>query len=535
MPKIEKDLAVIDFETDPFQYGVEPRPFAAGYYTSDDYQKFWGDDCVEQLIDYLKDESPRVIYAHNGGKFDFFFMLDYLDEKLKIINGRISQASILNGLHELRDSYLILPMPLKTHGKKVISYRKFRKQFREKYKQEILSYLYYDCASLYDWVKSFRDLYGSGLTLAGAAFKQLKQTDYPVSNTYTTFDERFRPFYFGGRVQCFKVGSFHGKYKYVDINSAYPFAMMSKHWNGASYLEVFKLPKTGDFFAIIDAVSKGALPTKVGGKLFFPDDSICREYYASGWEILAGLETNTLTIINIKKIYVPTFTNDFSEYVEKFFTIKLQAEKDGDTTARTFAKLMLNSCYGKFGQDGRKYEKFAIAPLGGYPEGDGWASYSDLESGHCIFSQPDPSDNFYNVATAASITGFVRAYLWRAICTSGGVLYCDTDAILCSEFAGDVGDKLGQWDIEAEPVEIHIAQRKMYAIKMGDGSTKKACKGVRLSFNQIKSGVENKQNNVFKRAAPAYSLKYGARFFTREINFKDYEKNASNNPPTGVE
>lgn len=525
-------LAVIDFETDPFKYGEPVAPFAAGYYDGDSYEQFWGNDCVEQLIDHLREEEPSVIYAHNGGKFDFFFMLDYFDESLKLINGRIASAKILGGQHELRDSYLILPMPLKTHGKKVISYRKMHKQFREKYKQEILSYLRFDCVSLYDWVKSFRDLYGNGLTLAGSAFKQLKKTGYTVQNTYENYDAFFRQFYFGGRVQCFEVGAFYGEHLYVDINSAYPFAMLSKHWHGAKYIECFKLPDgNGSYFARIKAVSRGALPLKAkDGSLFFPSDNIVREYYVSGWEIQAGLDTGTLDIKEIIRVYKPVGTESFSEYVNHFFKIKHDAEIVGDNTMRTFAKLMLNSCYGKFGQDGRNFEDYAITPLGYRPEKESelhpWRPYAITDTQHCIFNRPAPVDNFYNVCTAASITGFVRAYLWRAICSSEGVLYCDTDAIICKKFSGEIGDKIGQWDIEFKPTEIYIAQKKMYALRNNEGDRKIACKGVRLKFDQIKDGVINHKNIVFKKASPAFSLKYGVRFFTREVDFKNYKEKA---------
>lgn len=523
-------IAVIDFETDPFDFGVVPAPFAVGYYDEEQYQYFWGDDCAKQLMDFLKDEPTRVIYAHNGGKFDFFYLLDYFDESLLMINGRIAQASILGGLHELRDSYLILPMPLKVHGKKHISYRKFRKQWREKYKHQILDYLKTDCESLFNWVSRFQALYGNGLTLAGTAFKELKKTGYAIQNTSEAFDELFRDFYFGGRVECREVGVFYGDYKYMDINSAYSFAMMDSHWQGGKYTETFRLPVKGSYFVVIKGVSRGALPIKQEGKLQFPNDDLERVYFASGWEIQAGLDTNTLVISEIIKVYVPSARSSFSDYVNHFFAVKKDAEERGDLTERLFAKLMLNSAYGKFGQDGRKFQEFAIAGVGGYPEGKDWEPYSDLENGYSVFCKPAPTDRFYNVATAASITGWVRAYLWRAICASQGVLYCDTDSIICREFGGDIGDKLGQWKVEAEPTEVYIAQRKMYALKMQDGSTKKACKGVRLTFNQIKNSVINKQNVTFKRAAPAFSLKYGPRFFERTINFAKYEENHLQKP-----
>jgi DNA polymerase elongation subunit (family B) len=520
-----QQIAVIDFETDPYQYGQIVAPFCAGYYDADEYRQFWGDDCVIQLINFLREIEPKIIYAHNGGKFDFFFLLDYIDEKLKIINGRIAQATILNNLHELRDSYLILPMPLKkSGGKKNISYRKMRKQFREKYKTEILSYLYYDCVALFEWVTAFRNDYGGGLTLAGAAFKQLKKTGYNVVNTYDDFDTTFRDFYFGGRVECFKVGAFTGDYLYVDINSAYPYAMTHKHWTSNQYVQVLMLPEKPYYFAEIIAVSRGALPLKNDDGLFFPNDDIPRTYKVSGWEIQAGLDTNTLKILKVVNCYKPLLVADFCEYVDKFFALKFEAEQRGDNTQRTFAKLMLNSAYGKFGQNGRDFEDFALCQSGQYPEGENWEPYNRNETGHAIFSKPAPVDRFYNVATAASITGFVRAFLWRAICSAEEPLYCDTDAIICKSFGGEVGDKLGQWDIEFKPTEIYIAQKKMYALKDADGYIKKACKGVRLTFNQIKGGVLKRENFVYKKPSPAFSLKYGARFFTREIDFKNIDK-----------
>lgn len=524
LSKKSTQIAVIDFETDPFKYGQNVAPFCCGYYDTEEYLHFWGDDCVTRLIDFLKTKEKRIIYAHNGGKFDFFFMLDFVDEEIKIINGRIAKCTILDGLHEMRDSYLILPMPLKSHGKKSISYRKMRKEFREKYKKEILDYLYYDCFSLFDWVTSFIADYGNGLTLAGAAFKQLKKTEYPVQNTYDDYDSLFREFYFGGRVQCFEVGAFIGKFKYVDINSAYPYAMTFKHWQGSMYSQVLCLPKDPQYFAEIEAISLGALPIKdESGRLIFPSDNVPRIYKVSGWEIQAGIETNTLTIKKVINCYKPLFTCDFKPYVNKFFQLKSEAEKNGDNTRRTFAKLMLNSAYGKFGQNGRDFEDFALCESGGYPEGEGWVPYSRNEESFSIYSKPAPVDRFYNVATAASITGFVRAFLWRNICASSRPLYCDTDAIICESFSGEVGDKLGQWDVEFEPTECYIAQKKMYALKDEQGNVKKACKGVRLKFNQIKNGVLNRENLEFKKPSPAFSLKYGTRFFSRVIDFENID------------
>jgi hypothetical protein len=538
--KLSKKIIAVDCETDPFRYGRAPKPFAWGYYDGETYEYFWGDDSTERFIDYIKDEDDAIIYAHNGGKFDFFFILKHLDADVMMINGRIAKATLFDGRVEIRDSYLILPLPLAAHDKDVIDYIKMERDKRELHKQEILRYLQKDCTSLWDWIKQFRDQFGGGLTLAGAAFKELKKTGYPAEATSEKFDNVLRPFYQGGRVQCLEVGAFNEPLQYVDINSAYPYAMTFKHWQGSGYSETYRLPKddNGSFFIVLDAISRGALPYRDKTKTYYPIDDVVRTYSTSGWEVLAGLRTNTLDIKKIHRVYKPLFKISFGEYVDKFFKLKQGAEERGDKTLRTFAKLMLNSCYGKFGQDGRNFEKFCILPYGDVPplykdkrgEFQRWESYSEAQDYLSIFSRPDPVDRFYNVATAASVTGFVRAYWWENACKSEGVIYGDTDSMLCRKFGGEIGDKLGQWKLEANITEAYIAQRKMYAMLTDKGTHKVASKGVRLTYEQIKNGVITGENIDFEKDAPAFSIKFGARFTPRTIDFKNISKNACNNP-----
>lgn len=551
MGRTAKRIAVCDCETDPFLYGRTPKPFAWGFFDGETYQYFWGDTCTHDFLDYIKDEENLIIYAHNGGKFDFFYLLKWMDADVSIINGRIAKATLFGGKIELRDSYLILPLPLSAHDKDDIDYNKMEASVRATHKAEILRYLQKDCTSLFEWVSNFRKEFGGGLTLAGSAFKQLKKTEYPYTPTNLAFDNQMRPFYSGGRVQCFEVGAFKENLIYVDIHSAYPYAMTSKHWCGSQYRETLRLPdqENGSYFVKLDAVSKGALGIKIDNKTYYPDDNQTRTYFASGWEVLAGIKTNTLNIKKIHRVYLPTFTADFAEYVGKFFAMKDNADTErakcvkGSAdyrywdSVRTFAKLMLNSCYGKFGQDGREFEKYALLEYGDVPDPylDGgklkrWKSYAEATDFMSIFVRPDPVERFYNVATAASITGFVRAYLWENITKSDGVLYCDTDSIICRRFGGVISSKLGDWGVEANLKEAYIAQRKMYACLTDTGEHKIASKGVRLNFDQIKHGVETGTNIDYAKDAPAFSLKFGARFTTRKIDFENLAKNSCSNP-----
>jgi hypothetical protein len=90
----KRKLLVIDFETDPFLHDRLPIPFAWGAYDGDNYWHDWIPRawetprlCARTLVDFLKAQAAEgisyIIYAHNGGKFDFLFFLDELDGRDK--------------------------------------------------------------------------------------------------------------------------------------------------------------------------------------------------------------------------------------------------------------------------------------------------------------------------------------------------------------------------------------------------------------------------------------------------------------------
>ena len=559
MPRKKKAIYTIDAETDPFEFNTDIAPFVWGFFDGDNFVYFWGtqEEIAKRLYDYLATLDECIIYAHNGGKFDYYYLVEYFDPDVFIVKGRIIKATMHDKKIEFRDSWSIIPIALSEYDKIDIEYWKMKKEHREQYKQEIINYLKRDCISLYELVIAFVNRFGSVLTVASTGFKELKKTGYDISRTDNYFDNRLRPYYYGGRTQCFETGSFYGKYLYYDINSAYSFAMYHNHWYGSAMKEDVKLPEKshGSWFATIKAVSRGCLPFKYEGKLYYPDDDVVREYYATGWEIQAGLETGTLDIKSVEVSYTPILTENFQAYIDFWFAEKAKAKENGDDISYWFAKFMQNAPYGKFAQDGREFEKFILMPFGDWPENDRnwdshqrWKFYADLEQEISIFHRSDPQYKFYNVATSASITGFVRAYNWRNILKSVRPLYMDTDSLICKEFNGDIGLELGQWDLEAEFSEIHIAQRKMYGGRINPVSefgpvdkTKVASKGVRLTFDQIKDAMKYRKNIMYRKDSPAFNLKFlknqdyhnqifGIRYFDREINFEDIEKNMENNP-----
>jgi hypothetical protein len=199
---------------------------------------------------------------------------------------------------------------------------------------------------------------------------------------------------------------------------------------------------------------------------------------------------------------------------------------------------MLNSAYGKFGTNANEFRDYRLTPQGEYPlliheleemellgmtepeylAAFGFELHNHNEFGFSLWSKPDPSEKFYNVAVAASITGFVRAYLWRAINEAVNPVYCDTDSIICKGFNGEVGAELGQWDIEGVTNSgIYIGGKKLYTMTLDNGKHKTSSKGCRLKHDQVKELVRDGKDIIWQNEAPTFSLKRGVHFIERKI------------------
>lgn len=345
-------IAVIDFETDPFQYGRLPKVFAAGFFDGETYCDFWGVHAVIDLLHYLATRRDRLrIYAHNGGKFDFFYLIDMLENPVKIINGRIVSAML--GKHELRDSYAIIPVPLAAHDKGSIDYALFERDQREENRNDILDYLARDCESLYSLVAAFNDRFGDKLTIGGTAMGILKEM-HPFVPAQQSHDEKFREFYFGGRVSAFRTGIITGQFRVVDVNSMYPNAMRNyKHPTGRFYARPAnpRLDKHGKligfggrpYFIDFTGCNKSALPTRTKEGLNF--DIPHGRFKTMSHEVEIALKHGLIEIEEIHDIWVPVNTISFEQYVDTYIAEKVAAKKGGNKIAEIFSKLLLNSAY----------------------------------------------------------------------------------------------------------------------------------------------------------------------------------------------
>lgn len=534
-----RKIAVADCETDPFKWGRIPAPFLWGFYDGETYEEF---ETTLDFITYIIDK-PIVIYAHNGGKFDWHFILDFIDPftEATIINGRLSKFKI--GACEFRDSYNILPTSLAAYQKTEIDYNIFEPE--ERYKphnwKKISAYLYDDCRDLYNYVTAFIERFGMNLTQAGTAMKQWKiisGLEPPKDHGGLIYDF-FKKYYYGGRCQSFYHGEYKKPFKMADINSAYPYAMLHEHPISLSFSELaleewedLSEDKKGGCFITLKCVASGCLPMrKDSGGLWFPDDSERREYHVTGWEYIAGLETNSLYDIEVKEIYAFSGYINFSDYINHFYTERKKAKETGDKLGDIFCKLLMNSLYGKFGSNPENYANFQIIPddiIDDNGEAGEWQFSGELGPWHLVKKDlEDCEQNFYNVATAASITGFVRAFLWRALANCDTPLYCDTDSIAAvgiNELPNGIGKELGQWEIEGHFDYGAFGGKKLYAMrylcdlsgKKNPGDYKTATKGVRISPEELIT-VAKGGEATYKPDSPVFSVHKKPHFQSRLV------------------
>ena len=140
-----------------------------------------------------------------------------------------------------------------------------------------------------------------------------------------------------------------------------------------------------------------------------------------------------------------------------------------------------------------------------------------------------PQDNtqkkFFNLATAASITGYVRAKLWRSIVDCERPFYCDTDSITAVSFGKQtkLGSELGEWEIEYLYDRVIMGGKKLYGFhyrgeKMNDPNAwKLASKGARITHEDIIK-IGRGEMIVYKPIAPTFSVaKDKPTFLRREI------------------
>jgi DNA polymerase elongation subunit (family B) len=512
-----RKIAVIDLETDPFEYGKVPEAFASGYFDGDKLVTIWDDkDVISKTVAMLQQEPPAIIYAHNGGRFDIFYFLEHLHSDLRIVNGRIIQARL--GEHELRDSFAIMPFALRQYNKDDIDYRKLHRKCRDQHRAEILSYLESDCKYLHELCVAFHNEFGDNLTIGGTAMKQLKKRHKFICGN-ADFDKKFRnQFYYGGRVQVFQSGVTEQPLRVYDVNSMYPHVMRDYLHPVGTGAQVSKKIEKDTCFVVATGENYGAFPTrtKTGGLDFTVERGT---FSVTIHEWNAALETGSFRPHKIVKTYGFNNRVTFAEFVDHFYAARKIAKQAGDKARDLFYKFVLNSAYGKFAQNPENYYDYQVTDATPQPDGSAWEPAYIHQGKYIIWKKPAERHQYYNVATGASITGAARAVLLRGISNAYRPIYCDTDSIICESMRRvDVdSERLGAWKLECQGTRAAIAGKKLYAIfDITETCIKKAHKGARLTGEEILR-IAKGEVIACENPVPRFGFDGSSKFMVRNI------------------
>lgn len=497
------NIAILDFETDPFDDAkeVKIRPFLAVLYSHKfDTIVIWEEE-PERFYDKLLQALSRLpgrftIYAHNGGRFDYLFMVHRLRGAVNFKGRGIMSARI--GEHEIRDSFHIIPERLANWQKDAFDYQKLKQENRDASKEEIIQYCIHDCKYLLDIVSKFIDGFGMKLTIGQAAMHELRK-EYDVPKFSEGWDNIIRQWFFGGRVECLRGrGEFVGPYKYYDVNSLYPYVMSAfQHPIGdfpGSYSLRYGPPNEHTVFINLTCRNRGGLIGRnVDGETTARIPS--GEFFTTIWEHDVALRFGLISEIKYGYCVDCTARSNFSRFVIPLYENRLATKSELDRMKKAglegsaafmdmkkddiFYKLLLNNAYGKFAINPRRFCENYLTDPDQEPPPEWFKSIDKIQPEekrnefrqpvfeshrYWIWQKPNPGFRFNNVGVAASVTGAARAVLLEALQLATDPIYCDTDSIICRDLAGVPISKtaLGSWDLEDTFTRVIVNGKKLY-------------------------------------------------------------------------
>lgn len=251
--------------------------------------------------------------------------------------------------------------------------------------------------------------------------------------------------YYGGRSECFFLGSVNEPVYYLDINSMYPSIMAAcsvptKLIKSRRRMDIETLQEwleTHAVMATVDIDTDTPLyPTRFNHRLVFPVGRFTTTLATP--ELREALERGHILSIGEVAIYEQAIL--FSSFVNTLYKLRQTYKRDGNTTYSYMVKILMNSLYGKFGQNGSKWYDVGITdnPFDGVqllqetPQ-------SEIHKYRCRlgmlqeYRRDGESDNSFP-AIAATITSYARLLLWKLIEQAGreNVYYTDTDSLICN-------------------------------------------------------------------------------------------------------
>ena len=388
----EEKVLIYDFESYNKKEGKKllQTPLLAGFCTNEeDFNYFFGSDCLYQFVKMLKESDYKYIVGYNSGKYDYILLKNELIKQGFFIEEvRTSTNSIMKAILKIGDKIIesvdllnftngTLRNNLKSFNcsisKGEFNYSLISLDMNEELKNELISYCELDVIGTYQLYMKLNEPYlsrGQNLlklfTASQGSFKLLKtmwkKKGILQERTKRTVDEFCRKAIYGGRCEVYKreYKSEHyekirqGLMKYeevddfmraLDVNSLYPSAMCKNKYpiGKPIYTTLYKNDKMGIYKCNVIKPKNLKFPilcSKNGGGYNLKDE----EGYYTSVDIEQSKKYGYKIEI-IEGYYWLESDYIFKEYVEEFFEIKKNSPKNSPMYSN--AKLSLNSPYGK--------------------------------------------------------------------------------------------------------------------------------------------------------------------------------------------
>lgn len=329
------------------------------------------------------------------------------------------------------------------------------------------------------------DLGRFSMTKASQAFNAYRHR-FMINPIYIHNEDEIKDFerqaYMGGRVECFKIGKIKGgPFLSLDVNSMYPFIMKNYDmpYELVNYHEDLDLPYVTDilksFCVVAEVDVKTDLPIyayKYNDKLTFPIGSFRCFLCTEG--LKEALKRGQILKIHRASIYRKARL--FEKYVDNLYDLRRYYKESKQDVMVKLCKYLLNSLYGKFGQQIKKTKEEVDITFDGYWRMEGVdlvkqcavIEYKMLNKYVIEDGLREGPKSF--PAISAHITEAGRMLLWDIMERSNWskVLYCDTDSIKIrkKDLKGvnyPLDDKtLGALKIEEETKKLTLIAPKAY-------------------------------------------------------------------------
>lgn len=470
------------------------------------------DEFANVFTTMLNTKARFVIYAYNLN-FDSYIILQMFKHlgitEFEMIESGGLLLAIKHKNVEFRELMCFLPSGIKNLAQKV-GLQKGSWEESKNNEQSLIAYCVNDCIITMKLTEKFKEELKSNFNLRFSLrdyspaslshhlffkpnfmnlmriIKKKKGGKRQFIDEFTkTVNYFIKRFYYGGRCENFYMGHYRGgQLFYYDVNSLYPYVI----YNFANILPYKPISicktyprKTEQFLFIGEIELKpndftkiyGIIPMKVkmkdGEKLIFVGQGKAKtilwkpefDYYKQFFKSVNGFFVVFQTITQRQSRYI-------RETITKLYTLKKQ--KEG--LIGIIAKILLNSFYGKFGQEpkrkiikGLTFREDIIEVIEGK---EGLLPLPVYELEFNLFKNT-------NFAIASFITAMARLHMLKLIhfLFQQGIeiYYTDTDSIIANKQipAELVGEQMGKLKHEYTGEEGYFISPKIYALKTQKG------------------------------------------------------------------